>query len=249
MSTARVAALACASLAALNLCPTPAAASPADYVATPIVEEGERELDFKAGSARARDGSRFAAQSLGFGLGVNAWWFTELYAKWHKEPGERHGFDAFEWENRFQLTETGRYPVDVGMLLEIERPRDRSEGYEVRWGPLLQAEFGSLQANLNLLLEKHVRAQQAGPAELGIQWQLKQRWRPEAEFGVQGFGTVGPWRHWAPSSQQTHVAGPAWFGRFKLGEHQVLKMNAAWLLPLNGASPRQTLRLQAEVEF
>lgn len=78
----------------------PAAAGPSDYVYTPIVEEGEREIDFKAGTAKSRDGARESKYSAGFGLGVNSWWFTEVYAIWHKEPGERHSFDAWEWENK-----------------------------------------------------------------------------------------------------------------------------------------------------
>ena len=41
-------------------------AGPSDYVVTPVVEEGEREIDFKAGTARSRDGSRESAYSLGF---------------------------------------------------------------------------------------------------------------------------------------------------------------------------------------
>lgn len=230
--------------------PAPAQAAPSRYVVTPRVDEGEREFDFKAGSAQARDGSRETQWSLGFGLGASRWWFTELYAIWHREPGERHRFDAWEWENRFQLTDTGEYPLDLGFLLEIERPRDRSEGYELRWGPLLQAEFGDrLQANLNLLLEKHVRVSEGAPAELGYQWQLKHRWQPQLEWGVQGFGELGPYRHWDPSSEQTHTAGPALFGRVKTGRQQVVKYNAGWLWGLNHHSPRHTLRMQAEYEF
>src|SRR3954468_12614688 len=124
-----------------------------DYVHTPIVEEGEKELDFRAGTAKLRDGTRETAYSVGLGWGVNRWWFTELYAKGHKLPGERNSFDAWEWENKFQLTETGKYPVDVGFLIEIERPRDRSEGYEYKWGPLLQTDITSkVQANLNVMI-------------------------------------------------------------------------------------------------
>ena len=44
--------------------------------------------------------------------------------------------DAFEWENKFQVTEAGEYPVDLGFIVELERPQDRSEGYEMRVGPL-----------------------------------------------------------------------------------------------------------------
>jgi hypothetical protein len=37
--------------------------------------------------------------------------------------------------------------VDVGFLLQIERPKDRGEGYEYKWSPLLQLEFGLWRAN------------------------------------------------------------------------------------------------------
>ena len=243
---AALAALACLSLTAA----APALAGPAEYVFPATVEEGEKEIEFKAGTRKLRDGSRESEYVLGFGAGVNRWWFTELSAKWHKEPGERHGFDAWEWENRFQLTETGRYPVDIGFLLEIERPRERSEGYEVRWGPLLQADLGTrVTANLNLLVEKHYRAENAERAELGYQWQLRYRWRPEFEFGAQGFGEFGPWDHWLASSEQSHRWGPAVFGRLKVGQAHTLKWNAGVLFGLTDGSPRNQLRLQAEYEF
>lgn len=242
----RAGALAALVLSCLSL---PALAGPADYVVTPIVEEGEREIDFKSGTEDLGHHLRGNAYSLGFGVGMNAHWFTEVYAKWHKEPGEQNAFDAWEWENKFQLTETGKYPVDLGLLLEIERPRDRAEGYEYRWGPLLQTELGQVQANLNLLVEKHIRAAEPQPAELGYQWQAKYRWRPEFEFGAQGFGDVGPWDHWQPHSQQSHIAGPALFGKVHLGGRHAITYNAAILFRMTDAAPKQTLRLQAEYEF
>lgn len=236
--------LSCLSWPALSL------AGPSTYVHTPIVEEGEREIDFKAGTAKLRDGTRATEYSLGLGWGVNSRWFTELYAKWHKEPGESHAFDAWEWENRFQLTETGKYPVDVGFLLEIERPRDRSEGYEYKWGPLFQMDFGTrVQGNLNVLVEKHIRTDNPERAELGYEWQVKYRYRPEFEFGAQGFGDVGPWNHWEPHSEQPHIAGPALFGKFHVGAKQVIKYNAAVLFGLTDGAPRNTFRLQTEYEF
>ena len=242
-------ALAALALSTLSLSP-PAVAGPSEYVVTPIVEEGEREIDIKAGSAKLRDGSSETQNSIGFGWGANSWWFTELYAIWHKEPGEPYSFDAWEWENKFQLTETGKYPVDLGFLLEIERPRDRSEGYELRFGPLLQSDLTpKLQANLNLLFEKHVDASEPIKTELGYQWQLKYRWQPALEFGLQGLGDVGPYNHWEPHDEQPHQAGPALFGRIKLAEHQTLTYNAGLLFGMTDGAPRHTLRLQAEFEF
>jgi hypothetical protein len=241
-----------AALACLSLAPFSAAiAAPSEYVHPAVVEEGEREIDFKAGSRKLRDGTRESAWSIGFGYGVNRWWFTELYGKWHKEPGEGHSFDAFEWENRFQLTETGRYPVDVGFLLEIERPRVRSEGYEVKFGPLFQADLTPrITGNLNFVLEKHLLTDEPQEkAELGYEWQVRYRWQPQFEFGLQGFGEVGPWNHWLPSSEQSHRLGPAIYGAVKVGERQVIKYNAGLLFGLTDGSPRNQIRLQAEYEF
>ena len=240
------AALGCLSLAAA----LSATAAPDDYIHTPIVEEGEREIDLRAGTDKLRDGTRESAHSVGLGYGVTSRWFTEFYAKWHKEPGEQHDFDAWEWENRFQLTETGKYPADVGFLLEIERPKNRAEGYEFKWGPLFQADIGShVTANLNFSIEKHIRTLQPSRAELGYQWQVRYRWRPEFEFGVQGFGDVGPWNHWEPGSEQSHLLGPLLYGEIKVGQRHAIKYNAGLLFGLTDGSPRNRLRLQAEYEF
>ncbi|MBE7940692.1 hypothetical protein IM725_08930 [Ramlibacter aquaticus] len=246
MRAAALAALCSSTLASL-----PAFAGPADYVYSPIVEEGEREIDFKAGTAKLRDGGgRESAYSVGLGWGVNSWWFTEVYAKSHKEPGEKAGFDAFEWENKFQLTETGKYPVDIGLIVELERPHDRSEGYELRWGPLFQADLTNrVQANLNILVEKHYRAAEASKAELGYQWQLKYRAQPAFEYGLQGFGDVGPLSNWEPRSEQPHIAGPAIFGKLHVAPHQAISYNAGLLFGLTHGAPSTTLRMQAEYEF
>jgi hypothetical protein len=250
MRTAAAAGTLAVLAASLMSLPTLSVAGPADYVYTPAVEYGEREVDFKFGAEKNRDGTIGNATSLGLGWGVTPWWFTEAYAKWHKEPGETSGFDAWEWENKFQLTETGKYPVDIGFIVEIERPKDRTEGYEVRWGPLFQTDItDKVQANFNVLFEKHYRAEAAGPAELGYQWQVKYRYKREFEFGAQGFGDVGPWDHWEPKSQQPHIAGPAIFGKINVGTKQVINYNAAVLFGLTNGAPRHTFRLQTEYEF
>ena len=246
----RKGALAPAIFCLLTSLSAPGHAGPLDYVLTPNVEQGEKEIDLKAGTSKARDGSRLNKESIGFGYGVTSSWFTEVYAIWHKEPGDRHGFDAWEWENKFQLTETGKYAVDVGMVLEIERPKNRKEGWEVVWGALLQKELTStVQANLNVLFSRQFHAQESTTTELGYQWQVKYRWRPELEFGVQGFGALGPWRQWADAGGQSHVVGPALFGKLRVGANQHVKYNAALLVGQGSGSPRSTLRMQAEYEF
>jgi hypothetical protein len=225
-----------------------ACAGPADYVYVPAVEYGEREIDFKYGAAGKSNEPSQQAASLGLGYGATQWWFTEFYVKGERE-GARSRYDAIEWENKFQLTETGRYPVDVGLILEFELPHDRTEGNEFRFGPLFQTEFDLVQVNFNPLLTNVARAVEGNGTFFGYQWQAKYRWREAFEFGAQGFGEMGRWNQFLPTSEQSHRAGPAIFGKVRLGGRDAIAWNAAVLFGLTAGSPDCNVRLQTEYEF
>ena len=232
--------------------PIVAHAGPSDYVYEPAVEYGEREIDFKAGTAKLRnDEGRESAASLGFGYGATQWWFTEAYLKYHHEPGNHHQYDAFEWENKFQLTEHNQYFVDVGLITEFEVPR-HEEGYEFKVGPLFQGDAGPVRWNANLLFEKVFRGSrdEEHPTEMGYQLQARYSLRQGFDVGVQAFGEMGKWNHWDPSREQNHRLGPAIFGKVRLGEgREAIKYNAAWLHGVTDGAPKDTFRLQAEYEF
>jgi hypothetical protein len=228
-------------------CAPLAHADPDDYVHVPTVEYGEREIELRLGSASPTDGTRQSGAALAFGYGVTPWWATEIAAKWHRS--EATNFDEFEWENRFQLTEPGQYFADFGLLVEIERPRDHADGYELRIGPLMQKDFGRVQANFNVLVERHFHATEPEHTKLGYEWQLRYRHRPALDFGAQGFGGVGTWNDWSALREQQHIAGPAIFGKFNLGGRQALQYDAAVLFRLTDAAPATTVRAQLEYEF
>jgi hypothetical protein len=231
------------------LSPLHAHAGPSDYVYTPTVEYGEKEIDFKAGTARKGDDPRDSAASVGFGYGAKEWWFTEVYLKYKRENNEGTKFDAVEWENKFQLTETGKYPVDIGFLLEMERPINHAEGWEVKWGPLFETDFGKIQLNGNALFTRSYRVEGTSETQFLYQWQAKYRWLRQFEFGLQGFGEMGKWNHWTTQDERTDRAGPAVFGKLPLGGRQAIKYNAAWLLGASKAAPDHTFRMQVEYEF
>ena len=249
MRTALVAGALAALAPSVLLLPQTANANPAVYVATPAITEGEREIEFVHGAQRLRDGSSATGTALKFGYGIRSWWAAEVGVLWHREPGDRFGYDAWEIENRFALTEPGRYPVDLGLLVEVEKPKDRSEGWELRYGPLLQGQWGALQANLNLLFERHLHAAEPSVTEFGYQWQLRWRADPKLDWGAQGFGATGPWRHWSDRSEQSHQLGPALFGRTKVSPGAALKYDAALLFGTGGAAPKRALRARLEYEF
>lgn len=244
-------------IVALTLCAgvlSPAAvfAGAADYVYTPAVEQGEKEVDFKFGSSPSGDVSR--AASLGFGYGASDYWFTEVYLKTEHE-GVAPRLNILEWENKFQLTETGKYPLDIGLITEFEFPVNREgAANEFKFGPLFQTEFDRLQLNGNLLFERKFGGD-GDPDDapnitvLQYQWQVKYRWKEAFEFGLQGLGALGEWNHWASHDAQEHKLGPAIFGKIALAGQQAIRYNAAWLIGTTTATPDNTFRLQLEYEF
>ena len=228
-------------------------ADPADYVKVPSVEYGERELESKYGTSKLPVGEgRISAGTFGLGYGVNPFWFTEAYVKFQQVPNGRTRFDAMEWENKFLLTETGKYPVDLGLFIELEVPRDRNEGYEFRFGPLLQTDFGRVQVNANLFLKRQVRVgvgSDSQVTEFHYQMQVKYRLMRAFEFGVQAFGELGKWNHLDSRDKQNHRMGPAIFGKIPLGGKEAVRYDLAWLTGASQAAPDSTIRLQVEYEF
>jgi hypothetical protein len=223
-------------------------ADPNDYVITPKVEMGEAEIDFKSGNQKNRDGTSTQANSIGFGYGVNEHWFSEIYAKYMHEANQAPTFDAWEWENKFQLTPTGSAQT-WGWLLEIEKPKDQSEGYELTYGPLLQSDFGKIQANVNVLIQRNMGASVYIPTQLHYQGQLKYKSSKQFQWGMQALGNLGAYDHWSSSQLQEHKIGPAVFGKITTHEHDGFKWNAALLKGYTNSTPSSTLRLQVEYEF
>lgn len=230
---------------------TPVFAGPADYIYTPTVEYGEREIDIKYGSSAPEVGARAQAASVGFGYGAKEYWFTELYLK--RERNGNQDATLAEWENKFQLTETGKYPVDLGLITELEAPISDNLPWELKLGSLLQTEFGKFQLNGNLLFERAFgKADESGApysVNISYQWQLKYRLQPTFEFGVQSIGEMGKWDDWSTREEQSHVVGPAAFGKIKLGGRRAIRYNTAWLFGTGNAAPNHTFRLQIEYEY
>jgi len=226
-------------------------AGAADYVYTTAIEQGERELGLKLGSAAPVDGSGQQVAGIGLGYGVTDHWFTELYLKQEHNGGARA--TLAEWENKWLLTETGQYLLDLGMLAELEVPLSGAAPWELRVGPLLQTEIGKFQLNGNLLFVRAfgMKDESGVPfsTNLAGQWQIKYRWKPSLEFGMQGLGEFGKWDSWSQPAAQSHRMGPAIFGKISLGHRQAIKYNAAWLVGVSAAAPAHTLRTQLEYEF
>lgn len=224
---------------------------PSIYMFFPQVDQGERELDWHAGVGS--DGRTIPFErdaGLGFGIAPTGSWFTELAVQYRQPDGASTAFDSIEWENIFQLAEQGEWPVDVGWVFEFEQPHIASQGSTLTFGPLLQKEFGRIQANLNILGAYQILLPQYSAMHWSYQAQVKYRARPEFEWGLQAFGSPSSTNHvHVDYEDQTHRLGPMVTGRLTVGSGQSLQYNAAFLFGITDKSPSRTLRLQLEYEF
>ena len=231
----------------------PARADPNDYVLTLDFTGGEHEVETKLGAASSGPNGAPAgeAAALGWGRGVNDAWFTEAYVQFaNASAGARAGgLDAVSWENVVRLSEPGQWSVDVGALLEIERPRAASQVWKITAGPLFQKDYDQVQVNANLLLTRVVDGQFFEPTQLSYQFQLRYRSDPRLEFGMQALGDLGSWNHWGNPNAPSHRLGPAIFGSHKLAPGRAIRYNAALLLGASRGAPNATLRAQIEYEY
>lgn len=222
-----------------------------EYLFIPLVTQGERELDFHFGTASG--GPQTASQSnagISIGTGVTQHWFTALDIEYQQQPASGTRLDALEWENILQFGEPGEWPVDVGMVFNVERAQNSFEGWTARFGPLLQKEFGRIEANLNLLAGRRWESSLPTTNLFGYQGQVKFRYSEPLEIGVQSFGRFsGGGQNWAPWPNQVQRVGPVVLGRLKQPRERSLTYNFAVLFGTTARSPDTTVRLQFEYEF
>jgi hypothetical protein len=228
-------------------------ADPNDYIFELDYARGEREIEAKLGAASGSGNGVPAGEAAAFSWGTAASdeWFTEFYAQFANSVSgvDGGGFDSVSWENVYRFTESGRYPIDLGAMLEIERSRASDQGWHVTIGPLMQTDIDRIQLNLNLLFSRNIDATFSSPTLLQYQFQAKYRGDERLEPGMQALGDVGQWNHWAPQAQQSVRLGPAVFGRFRLGPGRAFQYNAALLIGTTRGAPDTTVRAQLEYEY
>lgn len=207
----------------------PAQAGSGYYLVSIYENEGEKTIDFKTWSSFVDNRPTSTAPDLGFSYMPNKTWYTEVYATWFRRGAGSLANSAWTWQNDFLLTH-GQYDVDVALHTSLNKNTDSSRGVDFEFGPAMQTGFGRVQINTNLFLERTYRTSPATRMQMKYQWQTKYRYRPELEFGLQGFGELGDWDNWSALAQQSHRAGPMVSGSFKLG---------------NAADSKQAIRYEA----
>jgi hypothetical protein len=220
-------------------------------VYSPIVESGVAEVEaYGFRDFDRRNGvDRSQTHKLGIGYGFTDYWFSEIYGEWEKEGSEALKTESLEWENRFQFAPQGRYWIDTGMLIEYERAYHRDDPDKITIAPLLEKELGSTVATLNLRFSQ----ERGSNAASGTSFSYAARWKynlnPLYEPAIEFFGEPGRVSHFPASASQQHWAGPAVYGKAKLGHGRAFVYSAALLFGLTDAASDKRAVLRAEYEF
>lgn len=218
------------------------------YLVSTYPNEGQTTVDYKYWTAKAPGAPRVSSPEIGVGYNVNSRWFTELSAVYLRTGAFHTRYTKLEWQNDVMLTQ-GQYPFDLALHTNIARHDDRSRGDEIEFGPVFQTEVGRTQFNLNLFFERDVRVTRPTQTDMKYQWQVRYRWKPKLEFGMQGFGELGEWDDWLPRERQSHRAGPALFGTWDLAGGHAWKYEAAFLTGKNAGRHAKSWAMRLQYVF
>jgi high-affinity iron transporter len=232
----------------LSLAEVPAARA-AHIVYSPIVEQGELALEARAhADFDARNDVDGSGQyKLELEYSPTAFWRTELLGEWEQESHGNLESTEVAWENLFQLTEQGKYWLDVGALVEYAHSLERDGDDAIEMGLLVEKPFAHTVFTANLLGERKL----ASDAETELEYAMRYRWRMTQAFepGIELYGGLGDWGHNGSLDDHEHQLGPSLAGKFRSGDRSALKYEAAVLFGLTEAAPDTTVRFLLEFEF
>jgi FTR1 family protein len=218
----------------------------------PQVVKGESEIELRGYVDYDKDPSIDNTQSFKVGAGhsFTDYWFTEVYAEANKAASESsYTVGEYEWENLFQLTESGKYWADFGFGVEYAHARKSTDpnGWELM--PIAQKQIGRQLITINIPFTYETGNNADDTWKLGYAWQYKWLGKPSLEFGIEGYGDLGAVSNWDPSSKQLHQVGPSLFGKIKTAPGHAWQYQAGLLFGLTTASPEKTLYGNLEYEF
>jgi hypothetical protein len=234
----------------------PAYASKKVY--SPIVEKGELEFEttgvYDFDPSEEKNSVQEYKNAIGYG--VTNWWATELYGEFERETEEDSNGDIvltrlkatnMEWENRFQLTEQGKYWLDAGLYFAYEIPLRERSSSKVEGKILLEKSTQNFDHRANIIFEKEVGGFSAEQLVGEVAWSSRYRFSKYFQPGFEYWAEFGELREHLPYKEQTHQAGPVFYGQAT--DH--IKYDIGYLFGLTDPAPQGELKwiLEYEVRF
>jgi hypothetical protein len=222
-------------------------------IRSPIVEFRELEFEHFGQTTfdKPKNGlSNNQAYSNEIEYGVLPWLKLGIESNLQAPSGHNLQYDATAVEGTVQLTPQGKYFADLGLFIEVEHPRKRSDepAAEFTFGPLVESEFGTigqfgLLHRANLLIQKTAGYNASGETVIKPAWQSRLLVHPMFQPGIEYFGEVNS------GEPAQHRVGPVIASDFALapfGLRGVIESEVSYLAGLTAATERGTIRLHVE---
>ena len=227
-------------------------------VLSPIIEYRELEFEHNGDTTfdKANNGkSNNQSYTNEVEYGVTPWWKPGLEFEMEAAPGENWKYSATTWENFFQLTEQGKYWADLGFFAEYSHAQIRTDADDITFGPLVQKEwndplgFGiNTLHTLNVLFTKQIGRNRNDATPVAVNWQSLVRVSPFLSPGIEFYGRYNNIADRNTLSGPTNRAGPVIVGAYNMYQYGKLKYEVGYLVGLNDATERGTVRWRLEYE-
>jgi hypothetical protein len=225
------------------------ALSPTDAMAkkvySPIVEEGELELeyslDYTIDNEANNDGSARHQYEIEYAPTDRL--MLAAIGDFRKWPGQSYTYQGLKAEAIYQLFEQGQYWLDAGLYLEYIRPDDalhKNNALEVK--VLLEKEWGKLTNTLNIVVKRELGGQSA---DLGYALRTKYRKGKAFEPAIEAYGSLGKQGDFKSLQQQSHHIGPVFIGKLQGG----FGYEVGYLFGVTKASDNALLKVILGYEF
>lgn len=226
-------------------------ASAAIHVFSPIIEEGEVEFETKFDRTVDKSAEKDDQYSYNFSLGYapTDYYAFELETQNKHDPGGKNNFDLFSFENRFQLTEQGKYFADFGFFFEYEHVALSNDNDNITFGPIIQKEFGRNLTTINLFFNKTLGTHAQGGLQVDYRIQNVYTITEAFKPGVEIYGEPGKFGSFSKIDDSRLRGGPVVIGAVSLGRLGKLKYETGYLFGATRASESGTFRSLLELEF
>lgn len=217
-------------------------------VYSPEVVKGEAELEYAGTRTFDSDKAKNNIQQnqLSIGYGFTDWWSAEIYyATFARGPGAPQDFVANEFENTFQFWPIGKYWLDAGLLASYHIAAKNASADSLELKLLLQKDIGRFTALVNAGGEREVGSHSTPGNNLSSSANIRYRWLPYIEPGIEIQSSYGTWDDRATFNQQEHYLGPILYGKLLHG----LKYEVGYFTGISTTAAANAMRFKLEYEL
>jgi len=190
--------------------------------------EFEHYFGYKLADRDFRDDGQYSHQ-LEIEVGITDRWDISVYQKFAQVNNSGFEYDGFKLRTRYRLFESGQYPVDPLLYLEVKRSADHADPTEVEGKLILARNYQQFFSAFNLVTERALGSgyEWEWKYDIGVGYQVI----PAFSFGIESKG------NFESGAEARQALGPT----FSVARGTVW-LSAGVLFPLNKYSSDMEFR-------